>query len=100
LFDLSDSEPELRVSYATGIANAIRDFFASGPDRFEMQHVFAFRPIEPALVAVSHERESLFNEGNYDNELPFVFTTPASHDVSGLQLNVYRHYIHLALRTG
>jgi hypothetical protein len=65
LFDLSDSVPELRVSHATGVAQAIRYFLASGPDRFEMQHVFAFRPIEPAFVAVGHERESLIDEGDH-----------------------------------
>jgi hypothetical protein len=67
LFDFSDSVPELCVGHASGIAKAIRNFFASGPDRFEMQHVFAFRPIESAFIAVSHERESLFDEGNNDN---------------------------------
>jgi hypothetical protein len=61
LFDLSDSVPKLRVSYAAGIAKAVRDFLASGTDPFEVQHVFAFGPIESALVAVGYERESLFD---------------------------------------
>jgi len=32
------------------------------PERFEMQHVFAFGPIESAIAAVSHERESLIDD--------------------------------------
>jgi hypothetical protein len=61
LFDLSDSVPELRVGDAAGFAKAIRYFLASDPDRFEMQHVFAFGPIEAAFITVGHERESLID---------------------------------------
>jgi hypothetical protein len=66
VFELTNSEPELRVSYAACFAKAIRDFLAMEPDRFEMQHVFAFGLIEATAVAIGHKRVALIDQGDYD----------------------------------
>jgi len=65
-FDLIDSVPKLRVGYASSVANAAGNLLASDPDPFEMQHVFAFGPVEAAFIAVGHERESLLDKSDHD----------------------------------
>jgi hypothetical protein len=88
---VGDGKPELPVGDAPGLSQTARDFVAGEPGRFEMQHVFAFGPIESALVAVGHKRESFALESDDDRQLALVFATPVPHDVSGRQPCVFRH---------